>query len=129
MLQGAFQVISPQRDHHSQAALRIQNSVHQVLQEKLAFSLILNLGEQLFKLVDDQHQFDGFVCRQDLLQGLLQAASIFSRACKRAERHLHQGGLQLPQGMGSRRKFDDEPVLRAGQTTAAQGRDQPGFNQ
>jgi hypothetical protein len=123
--------IRSQRDHDTQAAMRVADRLLEDREDVRAEALVRDEGEQLFQLIEDQHEL-GVVAGQDTLhrpqQPALVALELLDQARRRVDRDAQQARLELLERIRPQREHGDLPVLRAGQPTAAKLWDQPGAN-
>ena len=125
--QGTVVEVGAQRDDRAQAAVRIAQGDHQAVEEVEAGRFVLDQREQLLELVDDQHQLDSRLVRQDALDGAHQAALVLAELGEqlrdRRAGRAQQRRFELLQRVGAGQHLDHDPALGARQRALTQRRD------
>jgi len=107
--------------------MRIAQGDHQAVEEVEAGRFVLDQREQFLELVDDQHQLDARLVRQDALDGAHQAALVLAELGEqlrdRRAGRAQQRRFELLQRVGAGQHLDHDPALGARQRALTQRRD------
>src|SRR5436190_3871441 len=121
--------VGPQRDDDAEARVRVADRTLEERKELRATRLVLDEGEHLLELIDDQHELR-FVVDEEALDGPQQAAivllELLEQPRRRTVRRTQERRLELLERIRAREQLHDVPAFRARQRTLPEPRDEPG---
>ena len=121
--------VGSQREHDTDAAVRVVDRRHEVRQEPLADCRVVDEREQLLELVDDQHEVR-VVAGQDpqrrAEESGVAVTELLTEARGCVHRRTQERSVEFGEGVGAGQHAGDEPAVRSLDRAFGKGRNQPG---
>ncbi len=121
--------VGPERDDDPEARSTLKRRGDEALQEPVSGRLLLDHREDLFQLIDDEHQLASVVGQEAIDQ--LDETSLapfqeLEHVVGRVDGDPLQRPLELFHRMATRQHLEVEPSVRAGESPCPEGRDETG---